>query len=139
MADKNSKPQGQPRSADEIERNLRTSLEAARDGLRQLWRSIEESKMASAVQQYRALQALLIQQRLWAHGNGRKALVPVFAEIARAARDLHRVFHSYAEVMRALKELDRLTVAETAPEAALDQSRESGAPGSDGDPAGTEP
>lgn len=96
------------RSAYEIERGLKQSLESVDAGLKQFLQSLKDSGLAEALQGYRTMQVVLVQQRLWAHNNHRTALAPLFRSIAQTAGELHRIFSGYAEAMRALKDLDKI-------------------------------
>jgi len=96
-------------SAYQIEKGLKQSLESVDAGLKKFLASMKGSGMAEALQGYRTMQTVLVQQRLWAHSNGRTALAPLFRSIAQTAGELHRIFSGYAEAMRPLKELDKLT------------------------------
>ena len=108
-----TKPAPEPvkgrQSAYQIEKGLKQSLESVDTGLKKFLQSMKDSGMTEALQGYRAMQVVLVQQRLWAHSNGRTALAPLFRSIAQTAGELHRVFSGYAEAMRPLKELDRIT------------------------------
>jgi hypothetical protein len=104
------------KSTYEIEKGLRDSLESVDNGLKQFLLSLKESKMVEGLQGYRGMQLVLVQQRLWAHNHSRVQLLPQFRSIAKTAAELHRIFSSYAEVMRPLKELDR--IGPTTPKAA---------------------
>jgi hypothetical protein len=97
------------KSTYEIEKGLRLSLESVDNGLKQFLLSLKESKMVEGLQGYRNMQLVLVQQRLWAHNHSRVQLLPQFRSIAKTAAELHRIFSSYAEVMRPLKELDRIS------------------------------
>jgi hypothetical protein len=99
-----------------IEKGLRQSLESTDLGLKQFLLSIQKSGMVEALAGYRALQTVLVQQRLWAHANGRGQLKPLFRSIAKTAGELHRIFNGYGELMRSLKDLDKLTSAGVADE-----------------------
>jgi hypothetical protein len=54
------------------------------------------------------LQALLLQQRLWAINQQRKELNGNFTRLAQLAGELHKIFHAYAEILKPLVELDNL-------------------------------
>jgi hypothetical protein len=64
--------------------------------------------MHEAAHAYRGMQMVLVQQRLWADAHHRAELLPLFRSIAETAGELHRIFASFADVMRPLKELDKL-------------------------------
>lgn len=97
-----------PLSNYEIEKNLKESLKSTDDGLKKFLESLKQAGMADAAQGYRAMSMVLIQQRLWADEHHRDALVPLFRSIAQTASDLHRIFGSFADVMKPLKEIDKL-------------------------------
>lgn len=71
--------------------------------------------MPGALQGYRHLQAVLMQQRLWADGHGRGELEPHFAAIAAVAREVHGILAPYAAVMEQIGELDRISAAPEPP------------------------
>lgn len=114
-------PKGK-QSAYQIEKGLKESLESVDKGLKQFLSSLQESRMADALQGYRTMQRVLIQQRLWAHSHSRVALVPLFRSIAQTAGELHRIFSGYADAMRPLKELDKLTRMSVGPVAEQGQA-----------------
>jgi hypothetical protein len=97
------------KSAYVIERGLKQSLESVDNGLKRFLLSLQQAKMAEGIQGYRSLGMVLIQQRLWAHSHARTQLVPLFRSIAKTAGELHRIFSAYAEVMKPLKDLDKIT------------------------------
>lgn len=97
------------KSAYVIEKGLKQSLESVDNGLKRFLLSLEQAGMAGGVQGYRSLAMVLVQQRLWAHSHARTQLVPLFRSIAKTAGELHRIFSAYAEVMKPLKELDKIT------------------------------
>ena len=72
---------------------------------------------------YRTLQAVLVQQKLWALSNRRQQVLPKFRPIAGTAEKLHRIFAGYAAVMDTLRKLDELTEA-TAPAPATEGEAE---------------
>lgn len=103
-------PQDKPRlpTPQEIEKNLKESLASTDEGFKQFLASLRQAKMPEAVNAYRAMQTVLVQQRLWAHDNRREQLLPQFRSIAQTAAEIYQIFSSFAEVMKPLKELDRL-------------------------------
>jgi hypothetical protein len=122
---------GRPRrSKYAVERGLAGSLDSTAAGLEKLLESLQASGFAEGLSGYRTLQAVLVQQKLWALSNQRQAVLPKFRPIARTAHKLHRIFAGYAAVMDTLRKLEELTEA-TAP---------SLSPDADADPpAGEEP
>lgn len=106
--------QEKPRTAtlQEIEENLRQSLASTDEGLKKFLASLQQAKLPEAVQGYRAMQMVLIQQRLWAEQHGGDHLAPAFRSIAETAGEIHRIFALFADVMRPLKELDGLRSVE---------------------------
>lgn len=92
----------------QIEKGLKLSLESTDAGLKQFLESMQASGMASAPQAYRAMQMVLLQQRLWADEHHRTQLLPLFRSIAKTAGELHRIFASFADVLKPLKEVDKL-------------------------------
>lgn len=114
-------------SAYQVEKGLKQSLESVDNGLKRFLLSMQESGMAEGVQGYRAMQMVLLQQRLWAHSHSRTQLAPLFRSIAKTAGELHRLFSAYAEVMKPLKEIDRIT--------RMTVGEAPGAPGDQGDEA----
>lgn len=104
-----------PPTNHEVEKGLRQSLESTDEGLRKFLEALRGSGMADAVQGYRAMQMVLVQQRLWAEEHHRDQLMPLFQSIARTAEDLHRIFASFADIMKPLKELDKLSASTAAP------------------------
>jgi hypothetical protein len=136
MKDKDRRPQ--KLSNYQIEKGLKQSLESTDAGLKQFLASMRESGMAAAPQAYRAMQMVLIQQRLWADEHHRAALTPLFRSIAKTAGELHQIFTSFADVLRPLKEVDKLG------KAALQRAAQDGAapaeepapPSAEGGPGG---
>ncbi|HEU4403868.1 MAG TPA: hypothetical protein VFS43_01035 [Polyangiaceae bacterium] len=109
MADAKGAGAGPARPSNyQIEKGLKHSLESTDAGLKQFLESMRASGMASAPQAYRAMQMVLIQQRLWADAHHRAQLQPLFRSIAQTAGELHRIFAGFADVMKPLKELDKL-------------------------------
>lgn len=99
----------------ELESNVSDALSAAKAGLEHFLEVVEASGLSRGVQEYRNLQAVLVQQRLWADRNNCTELMRLFEPIAKTAAELHRIFHAYAETMKRLKEIDKLRAAETGP------------------------
>lgn len=102
------------RSKYAVEKSLEGSLESTAKGLEQLLASLQGSGFAEGLSSYRTLQAVLVQQKLWALSNQRALVLPKFRPISRTAEKLHRIFAGYAAVMDTLRKLDELTEA-TAP------------------------
>jgi hypothetical protein len=115
------------KSAYVIERGLKQSLESVDNGLKRFLLSLQQARMTEGIQGYRSLGMVLIQQRLWAHSHARTQLVPLFRSIAKTAGELHRIFSAYAEVMKPLKDLDRLTSLSVAGAAPPEEAPPSGA------------
>lgn len=104
----------------DVTQGLRDSLASTDEGLRRFLEMLRRSGLAEAVHGYRAMQMVLVQQRLWTHSQGRTELLPLFQSLARTADELHRIFAGFAAVMLPLKEIDKLTamsVLEPPPEA----------------------
>jgi hypothetical protein len=100
-----------PLSTYEIEKNLKGSLAATDEGLKKFLASLKQAGMPEAVQGYRAMAMVLLQQRLWAHEHRREQLLPHFRSIAQTAGEIHRIFASFADAMKPLKEVDKLRSA----------------------------
>lgn len=98
-----------PPTNQEIEQNLKESLHSTGEGLKNFLDSMQAAKMPEAVHAYRAMQIVLVQQRLWAEQYCGGRLLQQFQSIAQSAGELHRIFASFAEVMRPLKEIDKLS------------------------------
>jgi hypothetical protein len=99
-----------------VAQGLRDSLTSTDEGLRRFLEMLRGSGLAEAVHGYRAMQMVLVQQRLWAHSNDRAELLPLFQSLARTADELHRIFAGFAAVMLPLKEIDKLTKMTGLPE-----------------------
>lgn len=112
------------RSKYAVEKGLAGSLESTAKGLEQLLESLQSSGFAEGLSSYRTLQAVLVQQKLWALSNQRAAVLPKFRPIARTAEKLHRVFAGYAAVMDTLRKLDELTEATAPPPPPLEGDAE---------------
>jgi hypothetical protein len=97
-----------PPTSQEVEKNLAESLASTDEGLKAFLASLRQARMPEAVQAYRAMQMVLVQQRLWANEHRREQLLPRFRAIAQTAAEIHRIFSSFADVMKPLKELDKL-------------------------------
>lgn len=109
------RPERRPRrSKYAVEKGLEGSLDSTAKGLEQLLASLQGSGFAEGLSSYRTLQAVLVQQKLWALSNQRALVLPRFRPISRTAEKLHRIFAGYAAVMDTLRKLDELTEA-TAP------------------------
>ena len=106
-------PGGAPSAASppagDVALGLWDSLASTDEGLRRFLEMMRTSGLAEAVHGYRAMQMVLVQQRLWAHAHQRTELLPLFQSLARTADELHRIFAGFAGVMLPLKELDSLT------------------------------
>jgi len=109
-----------------VEKSLDDSLEVAAQGLAALLDSLQRSGMADGLSGYRTMQAVVIQQKLWALSNKRTKVLPRFRTIARTADALHRIFSGYAAVMDKLRKLDALALSQPQP-----QPQPGGAPPSD--------
>ena len=92
----------------EIETNLKESLESTDEGLKKFLASLRQAGMPEAVQAYRAMQMVLVQQRLWTHQHRHDQLLPSFRSIARTTGEIHKIFASFADVMKPLKEIDKI-------------------------------
>lgn len=103
------------RSKYAVEKGLAGSLDSTAKGLAQLLASLQGSGFAEGLAGYRTLQAVLVQQKLWALTNRRTQVLPKFQPIARTAEKLHRIFAGYAAVMDTLRKLDELTEANAPP------------------------
>lgn len=103
-----------PLTSHEVEKGLRESLVSTDEGLKKFLDSLRQARMPEAVQGYRAMQMVLVQQRLWASEQRSDQLLPLFKSIAETAGEIHRIFASFADVMRPLKELDQLSTPEAA-------------------------
>jgi hypothetical protein len=93
---------------DSIVVGLKQSLESTIQGLTAFLESLKKSGMPNAVNGYRQLQAVLIQQRLWAQNNSRRELDPFFQSIAQISADIDSILAPYVSVMCQLKDLDKL-------------------------------
>lgn len=130
-------------------RNLQQSLTSTDAGLKNFLTALRDSGLPDAIPGYREMQMVLVQQRLWAHSNRRSELIPLFQSIARTAGELHRIFAGFAEVLRPLQILDKLTrmtgldpEASPLAEAAADPPTEAAAPppaDHPAEPAGEQP
>lgn len=96
------------RSKYSVEKSLEGSLDNAAEGLATLLESLQRSGMVEGLSGYRTLQAVLMQQKLWAVSNQQGRVLPKFDAIARTAEKLHRVFSGYAAVMEKLSKLDEI-------------------------------
>ncbi len=94
---------------DAIANNLKRSLQSADGGRASFLASLSGSGLREALSGYRQLQAVLIQQRLWAQDHSRSELEPLFQSIAETAGEIHAILAPYADIMRPLKELDKIT------------------------------
>jgi hypothetical protein len=103
------------RSKYAVEKGLAGSLDSTAKGLAQLLASLQGSGFAEGLAGYRTLQAVLVQQKLWALTNRRTQVLPKFQPIASTAEKLHRIFAGYAAVMDTLRKLDELTEANAPP------------------------
>jgi hypothetical protein len=129
----NQRSEGAPRkrtpSNYEIEKGLRKSLESTDEGLKKFLASVRQSGLAGAHTGYRALQVVLVQQRLWARSHHRESLTPLFRSIAKTAGELHDIFASFADVMRPLRDLDKIDAATatiSAPRGAAEVAQDEG-------------
>jgi hypothetical protein len=105
------------RSKYAVEKGLAGSLDSTAKGLAQLLASLQGSGFAEGLAGYRTLQAVLVQQKLWALTNRRTQVLPKFQPIASTAEKLHRIFAGYAAVMDTLRKLDELTEVSAPPPA----------------------
>jgi hypothetical protein len=125
------KPQN---DTDELAAALEQTLLNAERGLQSFLASLQTSGLPEAVGGYRQLQALLLQQRLWAVNQERAELEENFARLAQLAADLHRIFQTYADIFKPLCELDKLAEMrdeeESAPAALNPKNRRRGRPAS---------
>lgn len=129
------------RSKYSVEKGLGQSLDATAEGLDALLASLRRSGLVEGLGGYRTMQAVLLQQKLWALSNRRTAVLPKFRSIARTAKELHRIFSGYASVMDALCKLERVgeQPAEAADANAAASPHDAGpeiAASDDADPAG---
>ena len=94
----------------EIARSLLESLESTQSGLRAFLASLRNSQMSEALDGYRGLQLILVQQRLWAINHGRTELMPHFDAVAKIAGEIHDILAPYAALMQLLSRLHKVTV-----------------------------
>jgi hypothetical protein len=90
------------------EPDLAESLQSTLRGLRALLHSLEASGFAEAVDPYRQMLLVLVQQRLWSRSRGRTDLDPTWSEIASSAAAVHQILSDFADVMDALRDVDRI-------------------------------
>lgn len=95
--------------SDAVGKNLKQSLESTQGGLGRFLASLVASGMREAIEGYQQLKAVLIQQHLWAHTHSRTELASLFQSIAKTAGEIHTILAPYAEVMKQLSDLDKLT------------------------------
>ncbi|MEZ4294587.1 MAG: hypothetical protein R3B70_06400 [Polyangiaceae bacterium] len=105
---KKEEPAKKPLTVAEVEKNLKASLASTDEGLKKFLASMREARMDEAVHAYRSMQVVLVQQRMWAQTNRRDQLLPLFRSIARTSGEIHRIFSGFAEVMKGLKEVDKI-------------------------------
>ncbi len=91
------------RGFSDVALGLRTHSTATGEGLKRFLEMLHQSGLTEAVHGYRAMQMVLVQQRLWAHANGRSELLSLFQSLAQTAEELHRIFAGFAGVMLPLK------------------------------------
>jgi nitrate reductase assembly molybdenum cofactor insertion protein NarJ len=100
---------------DELAAALEQTLLNAERGLQSFLASLQTSGLPEAVGGYRQLQALLLQQRLWAVNQERAELDENFARLAQLAGALHQIFQTYADIFNPLCELDKITAMQAEP------------------------
>jgi hypothetical protein len=96
-------------------RSLRKSLESTLAGLKALLGSLERSGFKEAIEPYRRLQIVLLQQRLWSRTYRRKELDPLWIEIGSTAGEIDRIMRSFHGVMGALKEIENIESLDDTP------------------------
>lgn len=87
---------------------MKSSLESTLHALTVFVDSLEKSGFKKAIPEYRQLQHVLIQQRLWADGRSRKELEPLWGSIAKQSDNLYQIMKPFAEIMNDLKLLDKI-------------------------------
>ena len=108
-----------PDEINELATALTQTLDNAERGLRSFLASLQKSGLPEATSGYRQLQALLLQQRLWAINQQRAELNENFTRIAQLAGELHKIFHAYTEILKPLVELDNLAQMQISDESAV--------------------
>jgi hypothetical protein len=95
-----------------LAKRMETSLEGASRALSAFAENLERSGFAAAAPQYRELQAVLLQQRLWSARHARTELEPRWRDVADRAARVHALLAPLAGVMSALATLPTLTAEE---------------------------
>lgn len=96
---------------EKIAQALKNSLESTIGGFSMFIRSLEASKIEKSIPHYRQLQAVLLQQRLWALNHRRKELDALWQRIEEAANRIYALINPLAQIMLQLKRF--LTVCNT--------------------------
>lgn len=111
----------------DVDKKLVESLESTDAGLRKFLVSLRQAGMLEAVQGYRAMQMVLLQQRLWVAENKRDHILPLFQSIAQSAGEIHAIFSAFADIMTPLKEIDKLRSVLVKAQEAPDKEKSQGA------------
>lgn len=107
-------PRRNPANNAETARQLNESLAETERGLRTFLQSLERAGMRDALDGYRQLQAVLIQQRMWARTQNRFEMDTRFRALGGVCADIHDLLGGYVEIMGRLQHLADLR-ADTAP------------------------
>jgi uncharacterized membrane protein len=99
---------GTAKSNDDVARALRETLRGATKGLTAFRDSVARSGMPEALADYRKLQSVLVNQRMWASRLGRKELDPDFTALAKVVGEIHATMAAYEQTFRPLKSLHLL-------------------------------
>lgn len=92
-------------------RILEKSLKSTIDGLSLLVRSLEASGIEKATPGYAQLQAVLVQQRLWARNHEQSHLDPLWRKIGEQANRIHGLLNPLTQIMVQLRAIETVTEA----------------------------
>lgn len=91
-----------------VAKRLEASLKTAANALNLFAASLRTGGFVRAGPQYEQLHAVLAEQRLWAMSHKRAELDPLWAEVAKNARDMHDILAPILRAMEGLRDIDRI-------------------------------
>ena len=65
--------------------------------------------MKKSIPEYKKLQSILIQQRLWSQNNEQESLQPLWNELSNQATRIFDVLSSFSEIMKEIKNINMIS------------------------------
>jgi len=91
-----------------ISQQMKKSLENTSEGLKLFAESLKNSKLESAIPQYRQMQIILLNQKLWSDKQSIHEFDPLWEQIAEQSNKIFQIVSPYATIMEELKQIDTI-------------------------------